>query len=67
MSVTKEIYIGDAERLFRILEDPRHDVIVTSLSYGSTSSILEMEKTLGVKCIVDDIVEHIGKGMSPGY
>ncbi|MGC8514565.1 MAG: IS1634 family transposase [Thermoplasmata archaeon] len=64
--VTKEIYIGDAERLSRILEDPGYDVTVTALSYGSTSSILEMEKTLGVKGIVDGIVGHRGKGMSPG-
>ena len=64
--VVKEIYIGDAERLARILENPGYDISVTSPSYGSTASILAMEKNIGIKGIVDGIVGHKGNGMSPG-
>ena len=58
--VVKEIYIGDAERLAKILKNPGYDISVTSLSYGSTASILEMEKTVGIKGIVDGTVGHRG-------
>lgn len=64
--VVKEIYISDAGRLARILENPGYDISVISLSYGSTASILAVEKTMGVKEIVDGIVGHSGNGMSPG-
>ena len=64
--VVREIYIGGAERLARILENPGYDISATSLSYGSTASILAMEKNIDIKDIVDGIVGHSGNGMSPG-
>ena len=62
----REIYIGGAERLARILENPGYDISATSLSYGSTASILAMEKNIDIKDIVDGIVGHSGNGMSLG-
>ena len=64
--VTKEIYIGDEERLARILENPGADLEITSLGYGATASVIAMDRTVGGKGIVDEIMGHRGSGMSPG-
>ena len=64
--VTKEIYIGDEERLARILENPGADLEITSIGYDATASVIAMDRTVGVKGIVDEIMGHRGIGMSPG-
>ena len=63
--MTKEIYIGNEERLNRILENPGADFEITSLGYGATASVIAMDRMVGVKGIVDEIIGHRGSSMSP--
>ena len=56
--------MGDEERLARILENPGYDIEIKPLSHRATASILEIEKTLNNRKIVDDIVGHRGNDMS---
>ena len=64
--IVKEIYIGDEERLAHILENPAEGVEVTAMGFGATASILSMEKDMGIKDIIDDVIGHKGNGLSPG-
>ena len=63
--ITKEIYIGDMENLARIVTG-HVDVDAYSLSFGTTASILLMERDIGIRSLIDEIVGHNGTGMSPG-
>jgi transposase len=63
--ITKEIYIGDMENLARIVSG-HVDVDAYSLSFGTTASILLMERDIGIKSMIDGIVGRHGTGMSPG-
>ena len=64
--IVKEIYIGDEERLARILEDPAEGIEVTAMGFGATASVLSMEKGMGIKGMIDDVIGHKGNGLSPG-
>ena len=64
--VIKEIYIGSMENLARIIEKPLDVVDAYSLDFGMTASILMMEKRIGVKDIVDEVMGHRDSGLSPG-
>ena len=64
--IVKEIYIGDEERLAHILENPAEGVEVTTMGFGATASILSMEKDMGIKAMIDDVIGHKGNGLSPG-
>ncbi|MHB1648154.1 MAG: IS1634 family transposase [Cuniculiplasma sp.] len=64
--VVKEIYIGDMEKLARIIEHPDRKVDAYSLSYGVTASILLIERDVQLKNIVNGIMGTNGSGMSPG-
>ena len=63
--ITKEIYIGDMENLARIVTG-HVDVDAYSLSFGTTASILLMERDMGIRSLIDETVGHNGTGMSPG-
>ncbi|EQD74536.1 hypothetical protein B1B_02615, partial [mine drainage metagenome] len=56
--IVKEIYIGDEERLARILENSAEDVVVTSMDFGVTASVLVMDKIVGVRDMIDGILLH---------
>ena len=66
MKITKEIYIGSINRLADLIENPMKDIRVLSLDFGSTAFVLMIDQKIGLKNIVDNIMEHKGKGMSPG-
>lgn len=51
--IAKEIYIGEMENLARILAG---HVDAYSLSFGTTASILLMERDIGIRSLIDEIV-----------
>jgi transposase len=64
--IVKEIYIGDEERLARILENPAEGAEVMAMGFGATASVLSIEKDMGIKGMINETVGHKGKGLSPG-
>ncbi len=59
----KEISIGTADNLANILEKDMDDIVVSSYTAGSTLSVLRIEERVGIRSIVNSIVEH-GNGMT---
>ncbi len=64
-TVVKEISVGSADNLANILEKDMDDIVVSSYTAGSTLSVLRIEERVGIRSIVNSIVEH-GNGMTPG-
>jgi len=65
-TVVKEISVGTADNLAKILEKDMDDIVVASYTAGSTLSVLRIEEKVGIRSIVNSIVEHGDKGMTPG-
>ncbi len=57
--------MGSADNLANILEKDMDDIVVSSYTAGSTLSVLRIEERIGIRSIVNSIVEH-GNGMTPG-
>ena len=66
LKITKEIYIGDIDRLADMIENPMKDMHVMSLDFGTTAFVRMVDGKIGLKHIVDNVMGHRGKGMSPG-
>ena len=66
LKITKEIYIGDIDRLAHMIENPMKDMHVMSLDFGTTAFVRMVDRKIGLKDIVDSVMGHKGKGMSPG-
>ena len=66
LKITKEIYIGDMDRLADTIGNPMKDAHAISLDFGTTAFVRMVDKRIGLKDIVDKVVGHRGKGMSPG-
>lgn len=56
--MTEAIYIGDEERLARILENPAEDVEVISNDFDVTASVLVAERGIDIKGVIDGILMH---------
>jgi len=65
-TIVKEISVGTAENLAKMLEDNLDNIILKSLSAGSTLASLYLNKALGFRHIVNSVMSHKGIGMSPG-
>ena len=66
LKIVKEIYIGDMEGLASIIENPMEGTDVTALDFGTTAFTILIERDLGLKNIVNSIINHHDMGMSPG-
>ena len=64
--VVKEIYLGDMERLARMIEHPLDTVDAYSLSFGVTAAILSTEKEIRLRDCMNQVLGHRGTGISPG-
>ena len=66
LKITKEIYIGDIDRLADMIENPMKDMHVMSLDFGTSAFVRMVDRKIGLKHIVDSVMGHSGKGMSSG-
>jgi len=66
LKITREIYIGDMDRLADMIGNPMKDAHVITLDFGTTAFVRMVHKRIGLKDIVDSVVGHRGKAMSPG-
>ena len=66
LKIVKEIYIGDMDSLASMIENPMAGSEIAALDFGTTASAILVEKDLGLKEIVDGIIGHRERGMSPG-
>jgi transposase len=66
LKTTREIYIGDMDRLADMIGNPMKDAHVISLDFGTTAFVRIIDQKIGLKDIVDKVIGHRGKGMSPG-
>ena len=66
LKIIREIYIGDIDRLADMIENPMKDMHVMSLDFGTTAFVRMVDGKIGLKHIVDNVMGHRGKGMSPG-
>ena len=66
LKITNEIYIGDIDRLADMIENPMKDIHVMSLDFGTSAFVRMVDRKIGLKHIVDSVMGHSGKGMSPG-
>ena len=66
LKIIKEIYIGNMENLADMLENPMKNVDVKSFGFGISAMSLMVDEYIGLRKIIDEVVGHKGKGMSPG-
>jgi transposase len=66
LKTTREIYIGDMDRLADMITNPMKDAHVIALDFGTTAFVRMVEQRIGLKDIVDKVMVHKGDGMSPG-
>ena len=66
LKTTREIYIGDMDRLADMITNPMKDAHVITLDFGTTAFVRMVEQRIGLKDIVDKVMVHKGDGMSPG-
>ena len=65
-TIVKEVSVGTADDLARTIEGDLKDIRMAAYSGGSTLCVLRMDHMIGMKGIVDSIVDHNDRGMSPG-
>ncbi len=65
-TIVKEISVGTAENLAKMLEDNMDNIILKSYSAGSSLASLYMDRALGFRVLVNNAMGHRGNGMSPG-
>mgnify|MGYP001626220844 CR=1 FL=1 len=66
LKITREIYIGDIDKLADIIQNPYRDLDVTSLDYGISAMTLLINREMGIKEIIDSVVPHRDNGLSAG-
>ncbi|MGP6240449.1 hypothetical protein ACNF40_08625 [Cuniculiplasma sp. SKW4] len=64
-TIVKEVSVGKAANLAELLENGLNDAVLKSYSAGSTLSVLYIDMRTGFRDIVDSILDHKGKGISP--
>ncbi len=65
-TIVKEVSVGTADELLKTLENNLNEINITAYSGGSTLCILRIEDIIGIRSIVNGIIEHHDTGMSPG-
>ena len=65
-TIVKEISVGTAENLAKMLEDNMENIMLKSYSAGSALASIYIDKALGLRDIVNNAMGHKGNGMSPG-
>lgn len=66
LKITREIYVGDLERLASILENPGHGMEVSTLSFGTSSMCMLLDSEVGLRNTIDTVIDHRDTGHSPG-
>ena len=65
-TIVKEISVGTADDLAKTIDGNITDIKIAAYIGGSTLCVLRMDHMLGFKAIVNGIVDHHERGMSPG-
>lgn len=65
-TIVKEVSVGTAENLAKILETGFDNIVLKSYTAGSTLAALYIDKMIGFRDIVNGVMKHKGTGMSPG-
>jgi hypothetical protein len=66
LKITNEIYVGDIDRIADIIQNPMKDIHVISLDFGTTTFVRMVDQRIGLKDIVESLMNHKGKDVSPG-
>ena len=65
-TIVKEVSVGTANDLAKTIEGGVSDIEIKSYSGGSTLCVLRMDSMIGMRGIVDSVIDHHERGMSPG-
>ena len=65
-TIVKEVSVGTADDLAKTIESNLDEIKIAAYSGGSTLCVLRMDHMIGLKAIVNGIVDHHDRGMSPG-
>ena len=65
-TIVKEISVGTADDLAKTIEGNLTEIKIAAYNGGSTLCILRIDHMIGLKDIVNGIVDHHDRGMSPG-
>ena len=65
-TIVKEVSVGTADDLAKTIDHNLAEIRMAAYSGGSTLCVLQMDHIIGMKGIVDSIVDHHDRGMSPG-
>ena len=65
-TIVKEISVGTADDLAKTIEGSLEEIRMAAYGAGSTLCVLGIDHMIGMKAIVDSIVDHHERGMSPG-
>ena len=65
-TIVKEVSVGTADDLAKTIEGNLDEIRIAAYNGGSTLCVLRMDHMVGIKSIVDTVVDHHDRGMSPG-
>ncbi len=65
-TIVKEVSVGTAANLASMLDHGLDNIVLKSYTAGSTLSVMCIDKKMGFRDIVNSVMGHKGKGMSPG-
>ncbi|MCL4346004.1 MAG: transposase [Candidatus Thermoplasmatota archaeon] len=65
-TIVKEISVGTADDLAKTIEGNLAEIKIAAYNGGSTLCVLRIDHMIGLKTIVNGIVDHHERGMSPG-
>ena len=65
-TIVKEISVGTADDLAKTIEGNLAEIKIAAYNGGSTLCVLRIDHMIGLKTIVNGIVDHHDRGMSPG-
>ena len=65
-TIVKEVSVGTADDLAKTIESNLDGIRIASYNGGSTLCVLRIDHMVGIKSIVDTVVDHHDRGMSPG-
>ena len=65
-TIVKEVSVGTADDLAETIDRNLSGIRIAAYSGGSTLCVLRIDHMIGMKGIVDSIVDHHDRGMSPG-
>ena len=65
-TIVKEVSVGTADDLAKTIEGNLAEIKIAAYNGGSTLCVLRIDHMIGLKTIVNGIVDHHDRGMSPG-